>query len=116
VSVIQPGDLSYIVGPVVAIVVLALLGLFMRWAFGTGGTGTSGRRYRPTSAEDGLLTRVATLTRRESALALRAVLSDAGIRSTVRFPAAHRADVLVFPEDAGRARELAAAFTGPDGV
>ena len=33
--------------------------------------------------------------------------SDAGIRSTVRFPAPHRADVLVFPEDADRARSLA---------
>ena len=51
-------------------------------------------------------------SRRESALALRAVLSDAGIRSTVRFPAPHRADVLVFPEDAPRARSLAATFPG----
>jgi hypothetical protein len=40
------------------------------------------------------------------------VLSDAGIRSTVRVPAAHRADVLVFPEDADRARALAATFPG----
>jgi hypothetical protein len=38
------------------------------------------------------------------------VLSDAGIRSTIRVPAPHRADVLVFPEDAERARELAATF------
>ncbi len=110
---IQPGDLSYIVGPVVAIVVLALLGLFMRWAFG--GSSTGGLRRGPaTPSDDGLLTRVATLTRRESALALRAVLSDAGIRSTVRSPAAYRTDVLVFPEDADRARELAAAFASPD--
>jgi hypothetical protein len=106
--VLQPGSLSYIAGPVVAVVVMVLLALFMRWAFGTGGTG--GARRRPTPSDDGLLTRVATLSRRESALALRAVLSDAGIRSTVRFPAAHRADVLVFPEDAARARELAASF------
>jgi hypothetical protein len=40
------------------------------------------------------------------------VLSDAGIRSTIRCPAAHRADVLVFPEDAARARTLAATFPG----
>jgi hypothetical protein len=103
----------YIVGPVVAVVVLALLALFMRWAFGSGGTSTRRGRAAP-SADDGLLTRVATLSRRESALALRAVLSDAGIRSTVRSPAAHRTDVLVFPEDAGRARELAVAFAPPD--
>ena len=72
----------------------------MRWAFGTG----TARAAPAPPADDGLLTRIATLSRRESALALRAVLSDAGIRSTVRFPAAHRADVLVFPEDADRAR------------
>ncbi|MBM7805605.1 hypothetical protein JOD57_001442 [Geodermatophilus bullaregiensis] len=105
---LQPGSLSYIAGPVVAVAVMVLLTLFMRWAFGTGGTGRAHRR--PAPSDDGLLTRVATLSRRESALALRAVLSDAGIRSTVRFPAAHRADVLVFPEDAARARELAASF------
>lgn len=88
-------------------VVLGLLVLFMRWGFGTG----SGRRPRP-PADEGLLVTVATLTRRESALALRAVLSDAGIRSTVRFPAAYRAEVLVFREDAGRARALATTFPG----
>ena len=103
------GGLHHLVGPVIAFVVLALLALFMRWAFGTG----SGH-VQPPAADDGLLTRVATLSRREAALALRAVLSDAGIRSTVRFPAAHRAEVLVFPEDAERARMLAASFAPPD--
>ncbi len=105
---IDAGGLHYAVGPVIATVVVVLLGLFMRWAF------DSGDRRRPPRfpADDGLLTPVATLSRRESALALRAVLSDAGIRSTIRFPAPHRADVLVFPEDADRARELAASFPG----
>jgi hypothetical protein len=107
--VLQPGSLSYIAGPVIAIVVMVLLALFMRWAFGGSSTGGM-RRRRPSPSDDGLLTRVATLSRRESALALRAVLSDAGIRSTVRFPEAHRADVLVFPEDAPRAREVVASF------
>ena len=89
--------------------VLVGLGFFMRWAFGTG-TGTSRRRPRP--ADDGLLAKVATLSRHESALALRAVLSDAGIRSTLR-PAEGRTVVLVFPEDADRARSLATSFPGP---
>jgi hypothetical protein len=96
------------VGPAIAFAVLGLLALFMRWAFGTG----YGRRPTPPPAEDGLLTLVATLSRQESALALRAVLSDAGIRSTIRCPAPHRADVLVFPEDADRAAALAATFSG----
>lgn len=111
-SMALAGSVQPLVGPVVAFAVLGLLALFMRWAFGTG-YGRD-RRGRPSAAtpDDGLLTPVATLTRRESALALRAVLSDAGIRSTVRFPAANRADVLVFPEDADRARSLAATFPG----
>ena len=93
----------YLAGPVIAFTVIAGLALFLRWAF------RGDPRRRP-PADDGLLTRVATLSRRDSALALRAVLSDAGIRSTVRFPGPHRAEVLVFPEDADRARALAAAF------
>ncbi|MFW3172907.1 hypothetical protein [Geodermatophilus sp. CPCC 206100] len=98
-------NLHYLVGPGIAFVVIGLLALFLRWAFG------SGEDRRPPS-DDGLLTRIATLSRRESALALRAVLSDAGIRSTVRVPGPHRAEVLVFPEDAERARTLAASFPG----
>jgi len=111
---VESGNLQYAVGPVVVAVVLVLLVLFMRWAFGTGyGRQRGGRPGTTVPAEDGLLTLVATLSRRESALALRAVLSDAGIRSTIRCPAPHRADVLVFPEDADRARSLAATFSGP---
>ena len=105
-------SLDALMGPAVAFAVLALLALFMRWAFGTGYGRDKRRRAPVPPADDGLLTMVATLSRRESALALRAVLSDAGIRSTVRFPAPHRADVLVFPEDAPRARSLAASFPG----
>ena len=108
---INAGSLHFLVGPAIAFVVLGLLAFFMRWAFGSG----YGRERPPTApAEDGLLTLIATLSRRESALALRAVLSDAGIRSTIRFPVANRADVLVFREDADRARGLAATFTGQE--
>ncbi|SEL76896.1 hypothetical protein SAMN04515665_1192 [Blastococcus sp. DSM 46786] len=96
-------------GPVIAVAAFALVALFTRWAFGS--DLSRDRRHRGL-VDDGLLTHVATLSRRESALAFRAVLSDAGIRSTLRFPAAHRAEVLVFPEDADRARQLAASFGG----
>jgi hypothetical protein len=95
-------------GPLIAGVVALLLALFARWAFGTG----YGRTPAAPREDDGLLTLIATLSRKESALALRAVLSDAGIRSTIRYPVAHRADVLVFPEDAERARALAVTFPG----
>jgi hypothetical protein len=105
---IDAGSLHYAVGPVIAAVMIGLIALFLRWAFSSGEP--AGRRGDP--AREGLLTPVATLTRRESALALRAVLSDAGIRSTLREPAPHRTDVLVFPEDAERARTLAMSFRG----
>ena len=100
---IEAGSLHYAVGPVIALLMVGLIVLFLRWAFAN--ESSSAPRSR-----DELLTPVATLTRRESALALRAVLSDAGIRSTIREPAAHRADVLVFPEDLDRARALALSF------
>ncbi|MDK3258358.1 hypothetical protein [Blastococcus capsensis] len=104
---VQTGGLSYVVGPAVAVVAMVLLALFTRWAF-------AGRKTPAASpGADGLLTRVATLGRRESAQQFRALLSDAGIRSTIRIAGAHRAEVLVFPEDADRARALAASFGGP---
>lgn len=97
-------------GPIVVIlVVVGLLTLVTRWAFGPG----YGRTARPPApAGDGLLVLVATVTAPQTARALRAVLSDAGIRSTQRSPAPHRTDVLVFPDDAARARMLAASFSG----
>jgi hypothetical protein len=102
---IETGGLHYVIGPIM------LLGAFLRWAFGS-----DSRRARQSAppVDDGLLTRIATLSRRESALALRAVLSDAGIRSTLRSAAPNRTTILVFPEDAPRARELATTFTPPE--
>ena len=97
-------------GPMLVIlVVLGGLALVMRWAFGSG-YGRSRRPAEPTDA--GLLVRVATVSAPQTARALRAVLSDAGIRSTQRTEAQHRTDVLVFPDDAARARSLAASFSG----
>ncbi|WP_040338300.1 hypothetical protein [Candidatus Blastococcus massiliensis] len=95
-------------GPVVVVVlVVVALALVTRWAFGPG----YGRSAPPTGrSAEGLLVPVATVSSPETARALRAVLSDAGIRSTQRSPAPPRTDVLVFPDDADRARSLAASF------
>jgi hypothetical protein len=103
-----PGSVEYLVAPTIAVVVVLLLMVFLRWASG----GSPERRRPAAPPDDGLLTRIATLSARESAQALRAVLSDAGIRSTVRVRTAHRVEVLVFPEDAERARAVAASFPG----
>ena len=97
-------------GFVIVAGVLVGIGLFMRWAFSGPGGPEKRLRPGPPSPDDGLLTQIAAFSRREPALALRAVLSDAGIRSSVRVPGARRAEVLVFREDAERARLLAASF------
>jgi hypothetical protein len=97
-------------GFVIVLAVLLGIWLFMRWAFSGPGGPEKRVRTPPPSPEDGLLVPVVTVTRRESALALRAVLSDAGIRSTVRATQGGRAQVLVFPEDADRARALVTSF------
>jgi hypothetical protein len=112
---IDAGSLDYAVGPTIAVITVGLIVLFLRWACASPSSlpssgGTPGRGGA--GSDEGLLTPIASLTRRESALALRAVLSDAGIRSTLRTPAPHRTDVLVFPEDAERARALAMSFRG----
>jgi hypothetical protein len=79
----------FAVGPVVAIVVVVALAMLSKWIFGSG-------RLRP----------VAELPDRAAAAALRAVLSDAGIRSTVGVRRDGRVQVLVFPDDEERARRL----------
>ena len=101
-------SLHFLVDWAIAFVALGLLALFLRWAFGTGDQ----RSHPGGPVEEGQLALIATLSGGESALALQAVLSDAGIRSTTRSPAPHRVEVLVFPEDAARARALALSFPG----
>lgn len=104
----EANSLHYTVGPVVAIVAVVVIILFMRWAFAQH---TRHDPFAPDAGSTGLLEPVARLPRREQAMALRAVLSDAGIRSTIREP--HRgggAVVLVFPADTSRARSLAGPY------
>lgn len=91
---------------VTALIALGVLALVMRWVFGSPRT----RRGRPPdaaeSAELGLLTVVATALPRTDALRHRAVLGDAGIRSSMSRRRDGRMDVLVFHADADRARDL----------
>ena len=101
---VDAGSLHYAVGPVAAVVVVVVLILFIRWAF------TPSRGGRASSPPNGLLRPVATTGTRESALALRAVLSDAGIRSTLSARDSSHVDVLVFADDVQRARPLALGF------
>lgn len=101
---IEAGSLHYAVGPVAAAVVVVLLIMFIRWAF------APARNTGRSAAPQGLLRPVATTGTRQSALALRAVLSDAGIRSTIQSRDSSHIDVLVFADDVLRARTLALGF------
>jgi hypothetical protein len=95
-------------GPVVAIVVVAALAMLSKWIFGTGRRRTAARTLAPpgVQVDTGLLRPVADLPDRAAGAALRAVLSDAGIRSTIGVRRDGRVQVLVFPDDEERARKL----------
>ena len=98
----------FAVGPVVAIVVVAALAMLSKWIFGTGRRRVAARSVVPpgVQVDNGLLRSVADLPDRSAAAALRAVLSDAGIRSTIGVRRDGRVQVLVFPDDEERARKL----------
>ena len=94
-------------GPVVAIVVVAALAMLSKWIFGTGRRRGARSLVPPgVQVDTGLLRPVAELPDRSAAAALRAVLSDAGIRSTIGVRRDGRVQVLVFPDDEERARKL----------
>lgn len=109
--VTQPAT-HVLLAPLMAVLVLGVLVLLTRWVFGARGV----RLLRP-RADYGLLTPVARLGDRASAEAARARLGEYGIRGTVvpaglGFDAQGRpwspesAQILVFPDDADRAREV----------
>ena len=89
----------------IAIAVVLLLGLVLRWVFRPS---RPTRATRPVDAAEspdlGLLTVIAAGLDRQDALRRRAVLQDAGIRSSMSRRRDGRFDVLVFHGDADSAR------------
>jgi len=116
---VDTGSLHYTFGPTVAVVVVCLLCVLLRWVFGSG-RGRGGGRYRgerhdvadapggqtDRSGSYGLLRAVVTAEGRAEGNALRALLSEGGIRSTLSVRPDGRVEVLVFREDLDRARQL----------
>ncbi|GAC1440314.1 MAG: hypothetical protein NVS3B26_09510 [Mycobacteriales bacterium] len=92
----------YLEGPLIAVAALGLIILICRWVFATD-------RPTPTattrSNDFGLLEPVAVVRTHDDATMLRSVLTDAGIRGTIADAPGGFA-VLVFRDDASRAREL----------
>jgi hypothetical protein len=95
------GDLAVLMVPLVALLILSLL---MRWIFRT--DRVHRRRVVAADAVPGLLAPVRVGIRRADGLALRAVLSDAGIRSSMSTRRDGLVDVNVFRADVDRARGL----------
>jgi hypothetical protein len=92
---------------IVAVVVVLLLALLMRWVFKPSHRSGDGSRIDASeSAELGLLDVVATGLPRPEALQARATLGDAGLRSSMSRRRDGNLDVLVFRADAEKARQL----------
>lgn len=95
------GDLN-----VLGLALIVLLGMtaLMRWVFKPSRPRT--RTVVPGDAVPGLLRTVRTGLTRADGLALRAVLGDAGIRTSMSTRRDGRVDVSVFQADEDRARAL----------
>ena len=92
---------------ITAIVVIALLALIMRWIFRPSRTRPIVRPPDATDSGDlGLLAVVLTGLSRSEALARRATLGEAQIRSSLSKRRDGRLDLLVFHTDIERARTL----------
>ncbi|HET9654683.1 MAG TPA: hypothetical protein VFP72_04975 [Kineosporiaceae bacterium] len=92
-------------GPLLALAVVAVLMVLLRWAFGRG---RSVVMRRPTSGrhdEYGLLVRVAAPATVEDGERIRRRLVAAGLRATLA-PTLEGPAVMVFPEDVTTARGL----------
>ncbi len=88
----------------IAVFVVLLLGLVLRWVFRPSRPRT-GRPVDASASPDlGMLQVLATGVGREQAMQLRATLGDAGIRSSMSRRRDGLHDVLVFRDDADRAR------------
>ena len=98
---------SFLVGPLVALAALGVIVLMCRWVFSTSDRDRRNARRLTTAAASrgggdyGLLVPVSTARTADDAEMLSGLLRDAGIRCTVAGD-----EVMVFPTDAARARDL----------
>ena len=91
---------------IIAFAVIGVLAIVMRWVFKPSRKQRIGERMDASDARElGLLTVIGTFDRAGTA-AQRARLAEAGIRASASLRRDGRFDVLVFTQDADRAREL----------
>ena len=99
----QWGSYSFAVEPLIALGVVGVLALLLRWAFSTGHSLVERRPEVGSPEQYGLLVPVAEPPTFVEAELLRRRLSDAGLRATLA-PTTEGPRVLVFPEDVKAAR------------
>jgi hypothetical protein len=92
-------------GPLLALGVVALLMVLLRWAFGRGHSLVQRASRRGTSEQYGLLVRIASPKTVVEAEQLRLRLEAAGLRATLA-PTVEGPAIMVFPEDVETARAL----------
>ena len=91
---------------VVVILVVCVLSLITRWVFKPSRPRTGPVVDATESTDLGMLDVLAADLSRADAMSLRAVLGDAGIRSSISLRRNGDVDVLVFHDDLPRARDL----------
>jgi hypothetical protein len=92
----------YLAGPLIAFAVVGVLGALLRWAFGRDAIAPP----RAVADDFGLLRVAALVDCLEVAQQVRDALRQAGIRSTLSTGLDGFIKILVFPDDASRARRL----------
>jgi len=102
----------YAIGPTIALVVVAVLVLLLRWTFSHGRSVVERRPERGSSEEYGLLEVVSSPATFVEAEVQRRTLVDAGIRATLA-PTTDGPRVMVFPDQAGLARQVLAGRGRP---
>jgi len=97
------GSYSFAFGPVLALGVVGILMLLLRWAFSSGKSVVQRKPTVGTPGEYGLLVPIAEPSTFVEAEMMRRRLVDAGLRATLA-PTTDGPRVLVFPEDVKTAR------------
>ncbi len=100
-------SISFMFGPVVALLALGVLILLLRWTFSHGHSLVERRAQTGSPDEYGLLVQVAAPATVVEAEMIRRRLLDAGLRATLA-PTTEGPTVMVFREDEGRALVLLA--------
>ena len=101
------GSFSYAFGPLVAVGMIGVLVLILRWAFSRGSSVVAAAPTPGTADDYGLLVPVASPGSYIEGEVMRRTLEDAGVRATLT-QTLDGPRVMVWPKDADRSRDILA--------